>query len=213
MEAYAKHYKKTNPPGERPSDSSVYVSMFADLCATGIDSFRDKLALMVWAFYCPFNPENKVLSYGEVVDRLRKPSKFGIKLKNQKPFMNYLAKLKGNHFILVENQRHLGIHRLSPRIEIYNAGPHHSDFYMLPLTNPKEIAEWKKALLKEYHNDGDMASRIEKGCYVNGTLFNRKPLMGRVFEYNDVKKNIRKSLLECLSAFASCLNLLRRRVL
>ena len=89
MEAHAIWYKKNNPPGQLPSDSSTYVSFYADYCATLIDSFRDKLALMVYSLYCSFNPENKdeILIYEKIVKRLKKPGKFNLNIKNQKAFL------------------------------------------------------------------------------------------------------------------------------
>lgn len=213
MEAHANHYKKNNPLGTEPSHSSVYVSFYADNCVTLIDSFKDKLALMVWAFYCSFNPEVKVLTYEEVIERLKNPKKFNIKLKDQKPFLNFLKTLQSPHFKIVEKQRHLKIHRLSPRVEMHKVGPHQYDQYMLPLTDPKEINAWRKALLKQYNGDLLMTSQIEKGCYIDGILYDRRPLKGRLFEYRNVKRDIKNCLLDSLFAFKKCLNLLKRRIL
>jgi hypothetical protein len=211
MEAHANQYKKINQPGTKPSHSSVYVSFYADNCVTLIDSFKDKLALMVWAFYKPFNPEKKVLDYDEIIKSLKESKKFN--LRKQKPFLRYLQKLKAPHFKIVEMQRHLKIHRLSPRIEIFKAGPQSYDYYMLPLTGQNEINAWRKDLLKRCNNDRSMARQIEKGCYINGILYDRRPLKGRLFEYKDVRRDIKYCLLDSLSALSKCLNLLKRRAL
>lgn len=59
MNAYATYYKSQTPPSAQPANVQFHVSYFADNSITRIDSCRDKIALMVWAFYCPFNPENR----------------------------------------------------------------------------------------------------------------------------------------------------------
>ena len=58
-EAWAEFYKKKIPEGSMPSNSFMQVSFYAGNCITMIDSCRDKLALMVWAYFCPFNPNEK----------------------------------------------------------------------------------------------------------------------------------------------------------
>ena len=62
MEAYARHYKGQVATRTEPSHVDFHVSYFADNCITRIDSCRDKLSLMVWAFYCPFSPEKETRS-------------------------------------------------------------------------------------------------------------------------------------------------------
>jgi hypothetical protein len=100
MKAYANFYKGQAQPGTQPSDAFFHVSYFADNCLTRIDSCRDKIALMVWAYYCPFNPEKRgeTLDYREVMQRLDYPLRFGLTLKNHDLFVNHLAMLKGRDF-------------------------------------------------------------------------------------------------------------------
>jgi hypothetical protein len=59
MKGYVTLFKKTNPAGNFPSSSSFHVSYYADNCIARLDSCRDKLALAIWAYYCPFNPERR----------------------------------------------------------------------------------------------------------------------------------------------------------
>jgi hypothetical protein len=97
------------------------LSYFADNSITRIASCRDKLALMVWAFYYPFNPEKRpeMLDYTSVLDRLKHPLRFGLSFKNHQGLVSYLDMLHGQDFDRMVNYRHLKIHRMEPRIEIY----------------------------------------------------------------------------------------------
>ena len=73
MNAHARQYKSQTPPATQPANVHFHTSYSADNTVTRIDSCRDKIALMVWAFYCPFNPERRqeILDYGTVLDRLK----------------------------------------------------------------------------------------------------------------------------------------------
>ena len=97
MQAHAKLYKEKVGKGSQPAHADFHVSYYADNCITRIDSSRDKLALMIWAYYCPFNPEKKdeTPDYQKIVDRLKYPVKFGITLKNHTSFLRILEDLKG----------------------------------------------------------------------------------------------------------------------
>ena len=151
MLAYAETYKQGSKKGERPSDVDFWVQYFSDNAASRIDSCRDKLALLAWSYYCAFNPEEgRVLDYGQVVERLTYPVKFGLKLSGQGQLVRYLALLQGSDFQRVERYRNLKIHKREPRIEIYGVEPHHDWSYMVPLTDPKEIAAWKAGLARQY---------------------------------------------------------------
>jgi hypothetical protein len=125
MNAYATYYTSKIPPSAQPANVPFHVSYFADNSITRIDSCRDKIALMVWAFYCSFNPENRseTLDYISVLDRLKHPSRFGLSLKNHQGLVKYLEMLRGQDFNRMVRYRHLKIHRMEPRIEIYGVKP------------------------------------------------------------------------------------------
>ena len=83
--------------GARSAISESLVSYFADNAATRISSCRDKLALLAWAYYCPFNPDKKdeVLNFDEVRGRFTNPLRFGLRLTGHDEFLAELNKLVG----------------------------------------------------------------------------------------------------------------------
>lgn len=212
MKAYAKFYRSKVKEGSEPSHTEFHVSYFADNCITRIDSCRDKIALMVWAYYCPFNPENpkEVLVYEEVVERLRVPIKFGLKLRGNTLFLKHLVLLTGNDFKRIEKYRHLKIHRREPQIELYKVKSHHYESYMIPLSNLKEIECWKKERAKQYP-DNDLRKGVEKRCYKNGILFDQKRLRDHLWEYNNVETFINECFLNLIKAGDGCFRILRLR--
>jgi len=196
MNSYAESYKKQISADSQLAHVDFHVSYFADNCMTRIDSCRDKLALMVWAFYCPFNPEkkNEILDYQRIVERLSCPMKFGLKLKNQNDFLKYLKTLHGTDFERVETYRHRKIHRREPRIEIYGIKPHHDWPYMLPLVDKGDITCWKKELQKKYPNPRD-SELVKKGCYIHGVLFDQRILKDRLWDFKKVQKHIKSCMM------------------
>jgi hypothetical protein len=63
--AWADYFKSTRSENQSLSHSYFPVILHADNCITRINSCRDKIALMVWSYYCHFNPQNRkeVLTY------------------------------------------------------------------------------------------------------------------------------------------------------
>ena len=151
MKAYARYYQEEVTRNSQPEHVDFHVSYFADNCITRINSCRDKLALMVWAYYCPFNPEKRdeVFDYTKIIERLKFPVKFGLTIRNQTVFLESLEKLVGKDFKRIQTYRHLKIHRMEPRIEIYGVAAHHGWSYMVPLINQKDIKKFDKELSKQ----------------------------------------------------------------
>lgn len=135
MKAYADHYKTEVSEGDMPWHTDFHVSYYADNCITRIDSSRDKTALMVWAYYCAFDPEKPVLVYEDVTERLRSPKNFGLVLEEPESFLKCLKLLSNEEFKTIEDYRHLKIHRREPRYEMYGVKPHHDWPYLFPLAN------------------------------------------------------------------------------
>jgi len=212
MNAYARHYKGQVQPATQPADMDFHLSYFADNCITRIDSCRDKLALMVWAFYCPFNPEKRTetLDYQTVMERLRYPLRFGLTLKNHDVFIKHLQKLKGKDFDQIEKYRHYKVHRIKPRIEIYGVKPHHGWDYMFPLYNKKEVEKWEKELEKLYR-DKHLREHIKKGCYINGVLFSARKISDSLWDYDEVRSDIESSMKKLFKATAGSFSVLTRR--
>ena len=215
MNAYARFYKDTVSPGSLPAHTNFYVTYFADNCITRLDSSRDKLALLVWAFYCPFNPEkrNEVIDYPKVIERLEHPVRFALRMKGVVPFLRCLKLLDGDEFRRVERYRHLKIHRREPRIEIYGVAPHHDWSYMLPLTDEREIARWEKELERLYPNDSSFRQRLRAKSRINGTLFEQRRLRDHLWSFSAVQKDLESSLFKVLEATTMCFHVLRKRLL
>ena len=212
MNAYARHYKSKIPPAAQPANVHFHVSYFADNTITRIDSCRDKIALMVWAFYCPFNPEKRpeMLDYAMILDRLKHPLRFGLSLNNHQGFVSCLETLNGQDFDSMETYRHLKIHRMEPRIEIYGVKPHHGWDYMFPLYEQNEIIRWERELEKLYP-DREFRERIAKGCYISGVLFNMRKIKNSLWSYDEIQEQIRSCLAKLLEATAGCFDILRSR--
>jgi hypothetical protein len=213
MNSYAESYKNRITPGSQPAHADFHVSYFADNCITRIDSCRDKLALMIWAFYCAFNPEKRdeMLDYQRILDRLRCPMRFGLKLKNQNDFLKYLENLHGLDFDRVEEYRNFKIHRREPRIEIYGVEPHHDWPYMFPVINKNDIARWKEALKKQYP-DPKHREHVKNGCYIDGILFDRRKIKDRLWDFEEVQRHIKSCIIKLLKASDGCFRILRRRL-
>ena len=193
MKAYARYYQEKVARNSQPTHVDFHVSYFADNCITRINSCRDKLALMVWAFYCPFNPENRdeVLDYPQIIERLKFPVKFGLTIKNQECFLASLEKLVGKDFKRLQTYRHLKIHRMEPRIEIYGVATHHGWSYIVPVVNQKDINKFDRELSKQYP-DEQFREILKEGCYINGVLFDTKKVKDNIWTFDELEGHIKK---------------------
>lgn len=212
MKAFAKFYEAKIKRDSQIAHIDFHVSYYAENSITRIDSCRDKLALMVWAYYCPFNPEKKqeTLTYESVVERLLYPAKFALSIKNHNAFLDQLQKLKGQDFQRMEQYRNLKIHRIEPRIEMYGVKPHHGWSYMFPLFLQKEINRWDQELRIEYPNK-ELRGIVKNGCYIDGTLFETRKIKDSIWDYSEIKKNIETCISKLLDATGNCFKLLRSR--
>jgi len=210
--AYAKYYRQQKEMWvDKPSHVDFHVSYFADNCITRLVSCRDKIALMVWAFYEPFNPEEKVLTYEQVREQLRVPGEFGRKLSNHGIFLKHLDALDTQDFNVLKKYRDLKIHRREPRIEIFGVDPAHDAPYMLPVSKDR-LQAWEESIRKQYPNCQECAIQVLiRGCYINGVPFEQRKLKNRVWGYARVKGHIERGLAQILEAASACFRFLRRR--
>lgn len=206
MSAYAAEVSKLD------ADKEFHVQYYADNCITRINSFRDKGALLAWAYYCPFNPNNRdeVLTFDKVLERLRYPVRFGLTIKRQDAFVAQLEKLQGCHFDRIRTYRHLKIHRIEPKILMRPPQPPDGLSYMVPLFREKDIREHREKL-KEMYPDDNFRKRIEKGCHINGVLFDRIPVKAEYWHYAEVEKAARKCTHACVDVARRLSLILRRR--
>lgn len=212
MKAYAAFYKEKVKRNTRMAHVDFHVSYYVDNCITRIDSCRDKLALMVWAFYCPFNPEKKpeILNYDGIIERLLYPAKFALRLNNQQSLLSQLQKLSGQDFQRIEKYRHYKIHRMEPRIEMYGVKSHHGWSYMYLLFAQKDIRRWDKDLRKEYPND-EQREIIRRNCHINGILYETRKIKDSLWDYSEVEKHIKTCIEKILDATGNSFKILRNR--
>lgn len=214
MRAHAIIYKDANPPGSNPTDVSTHVSYYADNAITRIQSCRDKIALMVWAHFCPFNPEEFKeiidLDYNKILKRFKTPTKYGISSNQYEQFLSHLNTLNNGEFKWITDYRHMKIHRREPRIEIYGVKPHHDWPYNLAIIDEKEIRRWEESIIDdplEEHMPGEL--RIQSTY--DGILYESKKLPTRLWDYEDVNNIIDSSSLNLVSAAVGCFQIIRRR--
>ncbi len=212
MTAYEKAYREDYPTSCLPAHVSPRLSFYADTCVLRLHAVRDKLALMVWAFYVPFNPENTdhLLSYKDVIRGLKRPDKLGLRIRNQKPFLDNLLLLRGRCFKRIEWYRHLKTHRREPRVEIHGIRPFHDWSYVVPLTTEDEIRDWE-ADLAQHYPDEEFRKRIMEGCRIGGVYCDHRKLKDRLWELDELRRCVEQSMEKAVGASGDCFRILRRR--
>lgn len=183
MRAYADYYRASVSEGDLPSHTDFHVSYYLDNCIVRIDSTRDKMALMVWSYYCVFDPEKRLLVYEDIVERLTNQAKFGLALKRGEDFLQYLEQIENGSFKLIEGYRNSKIHRREPRYEMYDVKSHHGWPYLSPQSKQGE----------------------------DGIRFEPNKSYGHLGDYEELEEAIRNSLLKILVSASGCFrNLLQR---
>jgi hypothetical protein len=81
---------------------------------------------------------------------------------------------------------------------------------MIPLYENKETQEWEGELEKQYP-DKTTRENVKKGCQINGVLFGRRKIKDSLWDYDEVVKQIKSSMMKLLKASTGCLNILTRR--
>ncbi len=212
--AYSYHWMEAHAATDDVKRKRIlfYLRYFADNCITRIDSFRDKAALLVWAYHCPFNPERRpeVLEFEGVLERLRCPTRFGLRIVNQGRFLNELEKLDAPCFKRAATYRHLKIHRLEPKILMWRPTESDGPSYMFPLFKTKEIEDWQRRLKKQYPDD-HLRHAVEENCYIDGTLFDRRQAKGEHWHYKEVEKFTHNCVDTCIDVAMGLSAILRRR--
>lgn len=206
MSAYAEEIS------EQQGVKEFHLQYYADNCITRINSFRDKAALLAWAYYCPFNPNRKaeVLGYEEVLERLQYPPRFGLSIKHQDELVAQLVRLQGSHFQRMQIYRHRKIHRIEPKILMRPPQAPDGLSYMVPLFQEKEIKEFDDDL-KEMYPDDDFRQSIKDGCYIKGVLFNRISVKDEYWHYAEVEEAARHCTHTCIDVAKRLSMILRRR--
>lgn len=167
---------------------------------------------MAWAYYCPFNPNNKeeVLGFEQVLERLQYPVRFGLAVKHHEAFVAQLDRLRGSHFDRMRAYRHRKIHRIEPKILMRPPQPPDGLSYMVPLFREKEIKDHREKL-KEIYPDDSFREDIEEGCHINGVLFDRIKVKEEYWHYAEVEEAARKCTHACIDVARALSQILRRR--
>jgi hypothetical protein len=192
MNAYAEYYRNQIKPGSKASNTNAHVSYFADNCITRPEK------------------KNEVLDYKKIIERFKYPLKFGLNIKGYNGFLTCLKSLKDDNFRRVVVYRHLKIHRMEPRIEIYGAKSHHGWPYMLPLFSDEEIECWKKKFKKD-NPDPKFRELIMKSCYIDGILYESRKIKDSIWHFNTIQSHIEECMTKLIKASAECFSMLRRR--
>ena len=173
MRAFAKLSLECDDSSRRQSEGRI--SYYADNAATRISSCRDKVALLAWSYYCPFNPDRKdeVLNFELVRERLTSPVRFGLRLQGHEEFLAELNKLAGPHFQRAIAYRHKKIHRMEPRVMLRKPKNPDQPSYMFPLVTDKDICAFEKKLSEMYPDDR-FREAIRESCFLDGVLFDRR---------------------------------------
>ncbi len=185
---------------------------YADNCITRISSFRDKAALLAWAYYCAFNPNRReeVLGFSQILKRLQYPPRFGLRIKNQRAFLTQLERLKAEAFDRASAYRHFKIHRLEPKMLLRPPTDRDGLSYMVPLFRPDEIGRFDDELAEMYPDPRER-QLIRKSCFVDGTLLDRRKAKDEFWEYAQVKAFTRECVYTCLDVAKGLSAVLRRR--
>ncbi len=131
MKALSIAYKNVVSSGSHPNHTNPGISFYADTTVINLNSLRDKLALMAWAYHHPFNPEKQeeVLDFNEIFNRLKKSESEtqGASL-NHSDFLTILQAVHNGYsmFKHIARYRHFKIHRLEPIIHMYGPQLHNT---------------------------------------------------------------------------------------
>lgn len=161
-------YKSKTINGAKPNDVFVPVSSYIDNAVVNLHSCRDKVALMLWSYNTPFNPEIKseVLTYSQIIDMFKKPSCFGYGFERNEYALDSLKHLNGIEAInQLEKFRHFKIHRWEPRIEIFGVKFHHGIDYTFVDRNGEN---YRKRLNEEIWSFDDLIHWLD--CYIKATV-------------------------------------------
>ncbi len=192
-----------------------HVSYYGDNAATRISSCRDKIALLAWSYYCPFNPDKKdeILSFEPIRERFTNPIRFGLKLGGHQAFLAELNKLIHANFERALGYRHRKVHKMEPRVMLRKPEKPDHLSYMVTLTTDKEIRIFDDELAITYPDERFRAA-VRERCFQDGVLFDRRAPDQLLWYFNDFDEfaySCWKSL--CDAAAGSCQILLGREPL
>ena len=198
MRAFAEYASECDERERRSAEGSV--SYYTDNAATRISSCRDKLALLAWSYYCPFNPDKKgeVLNFEQIRERLTSPIRFGLQFEGHEEFLVELNKVIGLNFEKATTYRHKKVHRMEPRVMLRKPQAPDQRSYMVPVVTDKDFRR-SDANLAEMYPDDRIREEIRKGCFLDGVLFDRlapENLLWHIEEFDQFTHACWKSLCD-----------------
>jgi len=210
MRAFAEYSSECNDLDRHSVEN--HVSYYADNAATRISSCRDKLALLAWSYYCPFNPDRKdeVLNFELIRERFTSPIRFGLQFEGHQEFLVELNKLVGRHFEQATTYRHKKVHRMEPRVRLRKPEASDEPSYMFALVTDRDIRKFDTKLAEMYPDD-EFRALIRERCFLDGVLFDRRApdqLFWHFEDFDQFAQTCWKSL--CDATAGSCEILLAR---
>ena len=198
---------------EDPKPYSTYplVSYFGDNCIVGIHSCKDKLALMIWSYYCAFDPTKKeeILTYRDILKRFRYPVKYALEIKGRKEFLGVLENLNTSDFKQIEKYRHQKIHRVDPQIIMGKIANFHYREYRFPILNEKDKKGWENSLNT---SDSEFIELMEKNSTFNGIQYMSKRLRESLFEYSEISISMNECMKSLFKSVGECFVILDKRL-
>ena len=209
MQAFAKRYEDEFDPRSGPSGDYIPVTYYADNTIVQIISCRHKLALMVGAYFKPFDPERgKLPDFQAIMKRLKKPDKHGLDADLSKSFLEHLKKLENPDFKFLKNYRDYKIHGNDPLIIMGEIANHHFRGYRYPLKTQKEIEKWEREMKEVLRYDEETIQISRKGSTFGGVQYITNDLKNFLWEFNQIKNSVENCVFLILESFSGCLKIL-----
>ena len=212
MRAWAKTYRRAVRRPTQPSHAHFQTAFFADDCLTRIESCRYKLALLVWSFHKPLNPEERVLDFRSVLAAMPCKTDFPVSSQESKLLKAALETLTGPSFTFAERYRHVKIHRREPRVEIYGRQPHHDPVYVIPVSQER-LRELKEEIRQKYPPEADSQAgstyrRVLGDHRIGKDYYERRQIKDHIWNYVEVNRNSKTCFVKLLLAGTQCFRVL-----
>jgi len=184
MRALARYVSECEAEDRWSAESLI--SYYGDNAATRISSCRDKVALLAWSFYCPFNPDNRkeILSFDPILERFAHPIRFGLYMEGHEAFLPELMKLVRPHFDRALDYRNKKVHRIEPRIMLRQPEEADNPSYMFALTTDSEIRRFDQKLA-EIHPNERRRAEVRQVCFKAGVLFDQRAPKELLWHFDD----------------------------
>lgn len=211
MKTYGTQVEKDLKADPRPYGTNPMVAYFGDNCAIGINSCRDKIALMLWAYHCSFDPtkEEEVLAYKDISKRIRFPTKFALKIKEDPEFLTILDRMGSEEFKIIQKYRHQKTHRMDPKIIMEKVGNHHYRDYRFPIITRNERRSWEDSLPV---SSPEYRETREKGSTYDGVQYQAKRLEETLYEYSKMLETINACMMVLFKTVGEAFKVLDKRL-